>query len=714
MKKNRRFLFLIIFCIFLCILLTISPLFSKKNKDKAGYNVLLITIDTLRADRLSCYSRKYLETPNIDSLAEKGILFTKTFAHTSTTLPSHTNILLGTLPIYHGVHDNSTFIVKEKFLTLAEHLRNSGYSTGAFVGAYPLDSRFGLTQGFNIYDDDYGNQHSQKLSYVERNAGKVVDSALNWLKSQKEPWFLWIHCFDPHYPYEPPEPFKTQYSGNPYNGEVAYVDFVMGKLFGYMRENDFFDKTLIIFSGDHGESLGQHGEQTHGYFAYNSSIWVPMIVSIPDIKPRTVHQQVGHIDIFPTVCDVLAIEKPSFLQGVSLLPAMRGKKLPKRPIYFESMYPYYSRGWAPLKGYIYGRDKFIDTPIPELYDLEKDFDELKNLAETKKLKKYQKKLAQIVKNLSIPEEDEEKMSKIDRESVAKLRSLGYISSPQILKEKSFGLQDDIKILLPFHYKVMEAMDLYKKGNINKGFELLKEVIMERKDIDTAYSNLATLYKEQGELKKALEVLELGMENLPSSYEVFLTYINYLINAGQYDKVIEALNTKSFRQMEYDPEIWNYLGVAYMSKGDFEKALEAYKMALSLDNEYSVVFNNLGTVYLSLFLKTKNSQSYRESIQNFKKAIELDPDYATAYNGLGGAYLQVGNLDGAIYCLEKAVELQPDFSNAIYNLGLTYLEKGYKERALDVFKRYKENYYRLLSLSERNKLEVLIQKCKEKL
>ncbi|MGB2845222.1 MAG: sulfatase-like hydrolase/transferase [Candidatus Aminicenantaceae bacterium] len=714
MQKNQRFLFLLFFCIFLCILLTISPLFSKKNKDKAGYNVLLITIDTLRADRLSCYSRKYLKTPNIDSLAEKGILFTKTFAHTSTTLPSHTNILLGTLPIYHGVHDNSTFIVKEKFLTLAEHLKNSGYSTGAFVGAYPLDSRFGLTQGFNIYDDEYGNQHSQKLTYVERNAGKVVDNALNWLKSQKEPWFLWIHCFDPHYPYEPPEPFKTQYSGDPYNGEVAYVDFVMGKLFGYMRENDFFDKTLIIFSGDHGESLGQHGEQTHGYFAYNSSIWVPMIVSIPGIKPGRVHQQVGHIDIFPTVCDVLAIEKPSFLQGVSLLPAIRGKKLPRRLIYFESMYPYYSRGWAPLKGYIYGRDKFIDTPIPELYDLEKDFDELKNLAETNKLEKYQKKLAQIVKNLSIPEEDEEKMSKIDRESVAKLRSLGYISSPQILKEKSFGLQDDIKILLPFHYKVTKAMDLYKKGNVNKGFELLKEVIMERKDIDIAYSNLATLYKEQGKLKEALEVLELGLEHLPSSYEVFLTYINYLINAGQYDKVIEALNTKSFRQMEYDPEIWNYLGVAYMSKGDFEKALEAYKMALSLDNEYSVVFNNLGTVYLFLFLKTKNSQSYRESIQNFKKAIELDPDYATAYNGLGGAYLQVGNLDGAIYCLEKAVELQPDFSNAIYNLGLAYLGKGYKERALDVFKRYKENYYRFLSLSEKNKLEVLIQKCKEKL
>jgi len=257
------------------------------------------------------------------------------------------------------------------------------------------------------------------------------------------------------------------------------------------------------------------------------------------------------------------------------------------------------------------------------------------------------------------------------------------------------------------------MDLYKKGKVNEGFVLLKEVITERKDVDIAYSNLATLYKEQGMLKEALGVLELGMEHLPESYEVFLTYVNYLINAGQYDDVIEILNKKSFRQMEYDPEIWNYLGVAYMSKGDFEKALEAYEMALSLDNEYSVVFSNLGTVYLSIFLKTKSPKDYQKSIHNFKKAIELDPDYATAYNGLGGAYLQAGNLDGAIYCLEKALELNPDFSNALYNLGLAYLDNDDKVRALDTFNRYKENYYRLLSLSERKRLEALIQKCKKK-
>lgn len=711
MQKNRSILFLL--CIFLCVFLTGSPLFSEKNRKQAGFNFLLITIDTLRPDRLSCYSSAHLKTPIIDSLSEKGILFTKAFAHTSTTLPSHANILLGTTPLYHGVHDNATFIVKEKFLTIAEHLKNHGYSTGAFVGAYLLDSRFGLNQGFNIYDDDCKGQRSQKLSSIERKAEAVVDNALNWLKGQITPWFLWIHCFDPHDPYEPPEPFKTQYEKDPYSGEVAYVDFVLGRLFSYMRENDFFDETLIVFTADHGESLEQHGERTHGYFAYNSSIWVPLVISIPGMKSGKVNQQVSHIDIFPTVCDVLHIERPPFLQGISLIPAARGKKMMRRSIYFESMYPYYSRGWAPLKGFIYGREKFIDSPLPELYDLDADFDELKNLAGTSKIEKHRKELSKIIKDQSLAGEVEEKSRKIDRESLRKLKSLGYVSSPQIFEKKSFGPEDDVKVLLPYHYKAMEAMDRYKKGEVNVGMKLLKEVITERKDIDVAYSNLAVMYKEQGKLKEALEVLKLGLEYLPSNYDIFLTYVNYLLNAGQYDEVIETLNKKTLRQMESDPEIWNYLGVAYMSKGDFGKALEAYEVALSIDSSYPVVLSNLGSVYLSTFLKTKDPKDYQRSLQSFKKVIELNPDHAPAYNGLGGAYLEAGNLDGAIYCLEKALELKPDYGLALYNLGLAYLDKGDKISAYDYFNRYRENYYSLLSPSEKKKLEALIRKCKKK-
>jgi len=712
MEKNRFIFSLFVLCFLVNIFLTASPLLTQKSRKIDRLNFLLVTIDTLRPDRLSCYSRENLKTSNIDSLTRKGILFSRAFAHTPTTLPSHANILLGLTPLYHGVHENANFIVREEFLTLAEHLKSYGYSTGAFVGAYPLDSRFGLAQGFDVYDDDYGTLSSQKPGSGERKAEVVVDKALEWLKKQKSCWFLWIHCFDPHDPYEPPEPFKTQYEKNPYDGEVAYVDFVLGKLFSYMKEKDFFENTLIIFTGDHGESLGQHGEMTHGYLAYNSTLWVPLIISVPGIKPRKVHQQVTHIDIFPTVCDILQIKKPSFLQGISLLPAIKGKKLTEQTIYFESLYPYLSRGWAPLKGYIYGNEKFIDSPIPELYDLDEDFGELNNLAEKKKFDGYREKLARIIKNQSLPE-NKKPEQRIDREARERLRSLGYLLSSQIPKKGSFGPEDDVKILLPYHNKAMKAMDLYHKGKVKEGIELLKEVITERQDVDIAYSNLATIYKEQGNLKDAIEVLKLGLERLPSSYEILSTYVLYLNHAGQYDDVIAILNKKRLRQMEYDPELWNYLGVAYWSKGNFEKALEAYEKALSLENDYAVVFSNLGTVYLSIFMKTRDQKAYQKSLQNFKKAIELDPEYAWAYNSLGGAYGQVGNWGQAIYFWEKALELSSDFGYALFNLGLAYLNKGDKVKALDYFNRYKDNYYYSLPPDEKKKLEALIQKCKQK-
>jgi arylsulfatase A-like enzyme/Tfp pilus assembly protein PilF len=708
--KNRFTFSLFSLCLFLSIFSSVSPWYSVKETEDGRLNFLLITIDTLRADRLSCYSREHLKTPIIDSLAKKGKLFSRAFANTSTTLPSHTNILLGTTPLYHGVHDNTNFIVREEFLTLAEHLKSYGYHTGAFVGAYPLDSRIGLNQGFDTYDDDYGRRHRSKNTlYVERRAEVVVDRALDWLKVQKSPWFLWVHCFDPHDPYEPPEPFKTQYEKQPYDGEVAYVDFVLAKLFDYLDVNELSEKTLIIFTGDHGESLGQHGEMTHGFFAYNTAIWIPLIISIPGIDQGQVEQYVSHIDIFPTVCDVLDIESPSFLKGVSLLPGIKGKKLPKMPIYFESMYPYHSRGWAPLRGFIYGKEKYIDSPIPELYDVDDDFDELKNLAERKKLDEYRKKLEVIIKNQSLPENVEAKR-RFDRESLEKLRSLGYVSASQVSKKESFGPEDDVKVLLPYHNKAMKALDLFEEGKVREGLELLKEVITERKDIDIAYSNLAALYKEAGKMDEACEVLKLGLENISSSYEIFFNYVRLLIKSGQYDEAIKAFNEKNFRQMEHDPEIWNNLGLAYAKKRDFEKAIEAYEKTISIDNEYPFAFRNLGQVYFSIFLKTKDQRTYQKSLENFKKAIELDPEYALAYVDLGSAYIKVGNFDRAIYCWEKALELRPDIGQTLYHLGLAYLNKGNKVKALGYFNKYKDKYYGLLPDAEKLKLDALIQKC----
>ena len=710
MGENRRLYLSEFLCLFLSIFLLGSPLFSRIDSKKDRLNFLLITIDTLRPDRLSCYSSEHLKTPNIDGLAEKGILFLKAFAHTPTTLPSHTNILLGTTPLYHGVHDNSNFIVREEFLTLAGHLKSHGYSTAAFVGAFPLDSRFGLTRGFDVYDDNYGSASSQEFSYVERKAEVVVERALSWLVNQNSPWFLWIHCFDPHQRYAPPEPFKTQYRIHPYDGEVAYVDFTLGKLFAHLEENDLNDNTLIIFTGDHGESLGQHQESTHGYFGYNSTIWVPLIISYPGIKQGQINQNVSHVDIFPTVCDILGTEKPSYLQGISLLPAINGKKLANRAIYFESLYPYYSRGWAPLKGFIQGNEKFIDSPIPEFYDLEKDFDEIKNLAETKKLDKYRDRLAKLIEKQSNAG-NVDSNQKIDRETREKLQSLGYISAPQAARKKTFTPKDDLKVLLPYQDILMKAMGSYHKGKLDEAIKLLKGVVAEREDFDLAYTYLATLYKEQNRLREAVEVLRKGLENNPSNYRIITTFGLFLTEVGQYDAAVKVLE-KGAAIMDYDPELWNYLGVAYWKKGDFEKAQEAYERALSLDHNYPIAFNNLGSLYLSMFITTRGRGPLQKAIRNFKKAIELDPNYPSPYNGLGAAYRHAGNIEGAIYCWEKTVELQPDFAFALYNLGLTYLAKGEKNQALSYFTKYKEMHYHSLSQKGKDELDTLIQKCRE--
>ncbi len=577
------------------------------------------------------------------------------------------------------------------------------------MGAYPLDSRFGLTQGFDTYDDEYARIHSVNPSSLERKAEAVVANALVWLERQDSPWFLWIHLWDPHVPYEPPEPFKTQYKENPYEGEVAYVDFTLGKLFNHMEENDLFDKTTVIFTGDHGESLGQHGEETHGFFAYNTTIWIPLIISIPGKKPSRIDHYVSHVDIFPTVCDILGLRKPSFLQGISLLPAIEGKKLRERPIYIESLYPYYSRGWAPLKGFIHQKKKFIDSPIPELYELDKDFDEQKNLARREKLDRYRKQLEKIISDQT-PSKKIQAERKVDRETREKLKSLGYVSSAQVVKKENFGPQDDVKVLLPYINETDNAWRLYKNGKADEAIKLLLEIIKKRKDVDMAYKRLAAIYEETGRTEEALEILEQGLSILPSNYEIFQGYVKILVSAGQYDKVISTFKEMSLREVEFDPEVWNNLGIAFAKKGNFEEAIKAYEMGLSLDNRYAELYNNMGNAYYSLGLKTKDTFIFNSCFEYYKKAIELDPKYPVPYLGLGHAYIVVGNTEGAIYCWEKAIEADPNFYQAHLDLALAYLNTGNKAKACEMLNDYKKQYYHLMATDDRIRLDDLLKNC----
>jgi arylsulfatase A-like enzyme/Flp pilus assembly protein TadD len=710
-NKRKAFPFFVIFI--LAFFSMLNPFYAK-TKGK-GWNVLLITIDTLRTDRLSCYSREYLETPNIDSLANKGVLFHRAFAHTSTTLPSHTNILLGTTPLCHGVHENSNFIVQEEHLTLAEFLKDQGYVTGAFVGAYPLDSRFGLNQGFMTYDDDYGSQSDRgDKYYVERKADKVVDRSLLWLKKQSSSWFLWVHVFDPHTPYEPPEPYGEKFKEDLYSGEVAYVDSELGKIFEYLESEKLYDETLIVLTGDHGEGLGDHGEMTHSFLAYNSTIWIPLMFCFPGLKPGNTSEYVGHIDIFPTICEVLKLKKPDSLSGISLLPSMKGKKIKQGPIYFESLYPFYSRGWAPIRGYIEDKKKFIESPIPELYDLEDDFHEQNNLIQKSQVGQYRKKLDEIMEKHSKQSEMDAR-STLDRETLRKLKSLGYVSGTSLKEEKEvYGPEDDVKKLLPLFNKSNKARQIYLEGKTKQGIRMLKEVITERKDMDVAYSYLATLYKEEGNLQGALLVLEEGMRHLPESHEIISAYANFLTEGGQSDRVISLFDEVEIREMNYDPELWNFLGIAYTRKGEYSKALQTLDKAVSIDADFGSTYNNIGNAYLSIFLNSKDHQALKKALDNYKKAVEINPEDAVAYNGLGVAFRESGDIDKAIEAWEKSISINPEYGLPLYNLGYSHMNKGNHEEALKYFVKYRHLFSYSLPLERRKKINMWINDIKARI
>jgi len=401
------------------------------------------------------------------------------------------------------------------------------------------------------------------------------------------------------------------------------------------------------------------------------------------------------------------VDKPSHLQGLSLLPLLKGKKLPERLIYFESLYPFYTRGWASLRGFIQNNNKYIDSPIPEFYDLEKDFDELENLALTKDIKIYENSLERLIEEQSYADKKESRKS-INRETLQKLRSLGYITDHQTPEKTAFTEKDDLKTLLPYQDKLMAAIKAYDGGRLEESTKLLGEIIAERKDLSQAYSYLATVYKEQKKLKEALEILKEGLTNNPSDYKIMETYGILLTEVGEYDKAVEILKN-ALSYIDYDPEIWNYLGVAYWKKGDFEHAHDAFTKVLSIDGNYPIAFHNLGSLYLSQYIKSKNDRNFWNAILNFKKALELDPNYAEAYNGLGTAYGQAGRMEPAIHCWERAVELNSDYGFPLYNLGLAYLMQGDKEKALMCLNKYKREHYGYLSGKDKAKFDDLIEK-----
>ncbi len=687
--------------VFICLIsavvvLGLAPALSAKAPLKPErLNLLFISVDTLRPDYLSCYGGKEVETPNIDSLTKKGIVFTRAFAHNPLTLPSHVNMLTGVTPLVHGVHDNLGFRLGDKVPTLAEHLKANGYRTAAVVGAFPLDSRFGLSRGFDLYDDWYGEKKTQaNFFFVERKGEEVIARALAWLQDQGQTrWFLFLHLFDPHQPYLPPPAYQKRYAGNLYAGEVAYVDDCLGRLFDWLKETKLADKTLIVFTSDHGESLGEHGEESHGYFAYNSTLRVPLIFQAPRLfqDGRVIEDAVSHIDIFPTVCDLLGLSRPSHLEGQSLLPLMKLQPYTPQPIYFESLSAFYNRNWAPLRGVIMNGHKYIDLPLAELYDLKADFKEEKNLYSSAQAAPFKMALRRLLDRAAGREKAASR--KPSREEEQALRSLGYLGGSGG-RPKVFRAEDDLKTLLPLHLKLMEAATLHNKGQSGEAVKRLEELILVKKDLTTAYEYLANVYYQTGNLAKAVETLEKGVASCPPHSQMLGKLGIYLSEMGDQKKAIQVLEEAVALDPD-DAEMWNYLGVAHWKLNDLDKAEQFYQKSLALDPDYAGALNNLGSLYLT-------RQDPDKALDFFDRSLQFDPNLASAYNGKGTALATRGRLEEAVELWKKAVALEPGQAMALYNLGLALVKLNRPQEALP----YLEKYVELVPAGDPDRAQVM--------
>ena len=417
-------------------------------------NVILVTIDTLRADALGYSGNTHVKTPFLDRLAGEGVVFTNAHAHNVVTLPSHVNILTGLYPYQHGVRDNAGFTLDPKNETVAAVLRRAGYTTGAFIGAYPLDARYGLNAGFDVYDDNYGKgAASLDFTSQERPAPAVLDAATRWWRNNEgKKRFLWIHLYDAHAPYRPPEPFASEYASDPYLGEVAAVDHALGAQLAPILDAD--RNALVIVTADHGEGRGDHGELTHGLLAYEATLKIPLIIRAPGLPHRLEPAYVRHVDIVPTVLDALGIAKPPALPGASLLG-----KIEPRDAYFEALSASLNRGWAPLTGVIHRGQKYIELPVAELYDLPQDPRELTNLrAERRRDADEARHLLAGMQMTLAPARN------VSPEEAAKLRSLGYVSGTASTKA-AYTAADDPKNLAALDNKMHDVIDAYERHDL---------------------------------------------------------------------------------------------------------------------------------------------------------------------------------------------------------------------------------------------------------
>ena len=603
---------------------------SRAVRPEAGLNLLLITVDTLRADALGCYGNTRVATPVIDRLAAAGVRFATAHGHNVVTLPSHCNILSGRLPTEHGVRDNSGFRFPENIETLATLLKRAGYVTGAFVSAFPLESRFGLTRGFDVYDDHFGGTGETAAFHMEERRGAdTVAAARRWLDTQAgRKTFTWIHVYDPHAPYAAPEPFASRFAAEPYLGEVSAVDAALAPLLEPLLQGGDAGKTLVVLTADHGEALGEHGEATHGIFAYEGTLRVPLILFAPGHLPaRVVTSPAQHVDIVPTVLDLLKVAPPANaapFAGRSLLTAVTGEDASPRTAYFEALSASLNRGWAPLHGVIRGGVKYIDLPLPELYDLGADAKELANLVSREPVR-----LDEMRSLLSSAKSQDRGIARTaeDADVRERLRGLGYISASGTPAKAGYTDADDPKNLIQYDNMINEAIARYSNGDLEGALRVSGEIVRRKPDMALGRMHFGFLQRQTGNIAEAVAQLKAALALNPYDMDVVSLLGAYLSEAGRSKEAVAVLEPYAARR-DADVEVLVSYGINLAGVGRGADAIAAFERVRRIDPSNAMALVNIGTVHLMA------GEQRRRARHSFASALAANPSLARAHNSLG--------------------------------------------------------------------------------
>lgn len=706
-------------------------------------NLLLITLDTTRQDHLGCYGFETEITPHLDRLADEGVVFTRGTTPVPVTLPAHTTMMTGLYPFHHSVRNNGTYATGDSLRTLAEALSEAGYRTGAILAAFPLATQFGLDQGFDHYDDAFpGDREHAAVEMAQRPGNQVTELSLAWIDGRDgrvgngstvagaddrdqddrpatgEPFFLWAHYFDPHYPYTPPEPYLQQFPGSPYAGEVAFMDAQIGALLEGLRKRDLYERTLIVVVGDHGESLGEHGEATHSIFVYNATQYVPFLFRLPggysgkQWNGRRVDGLVSLVDIFPTVIDALGLPREMVPpgDGISLLPVAAGDAGAHAWVYYETLVPQLEYGASDLRAIETATWKYIRAPRPELYHLQEDPAETSNRAQRESwhVEELETDLAHLLRG----EGEAPEPLAMDAETIEKLQSLGYlagvdrprsdemvdpkdmIGSLRLLNEAAahlaayraedaLALADSILQRFPRDGRALRlrATSLVQAGRHTEAIEAFDTALSHCDHCPDQAELLlqqAVAISRTGDPEDALRRLGTLHEIDPELPSLEINRARILLHRGSYAEARAAAEGATRRKPD-EIEPWLVLAEIETAAGDPGSAETAFRTALGISPRSAEALIGLG----ALLAQTQGASAARPWID---QAYDTDPNLPEVLFSKAWLAVQDGRGEDALRFYTAGLERAPNDADALFSAGTVHLSLGRPQRALELFGR----------------------------